>query len=61
VEVAATVFEVGGRAAHLGDETTEQLGNRVACPGIRHRDPNTVDTVQREGTWREVMVMGITG
>src|SRR5713101_3453435 len=61
VEIAAPVFAVGGRAAHLGDETTEQLGNRVACPGIRHRAPNTVDTVQREGPWREVMGMGLTG
>src|SRR5712692_6887928 len=61
VEIAAPVFAVGGRAAHLGDETTEQRGKRFACPGIRHRAPNTVDTVQREGPWREVMGMGLTG
>ena len=59
MQVAATVFEVGGRAAHHGDEAAEQLGNRVARPGISHGDPNTVDTVQRESTGSAVMVMGV--
>ena len=61
MEIAATVFEVGNWPAHLGDETTEQLGNRFASPGIRHAAPNTVDMLQREGTWSALMVMGIKG
>src|SRR2546427_13111822 len=48
-EIAAAVFEVGGRATHLGDEAVEQVGNRVARPGLRYRDAATVDPVQREG------------
>ena len=39
----------------------EQLGNGFARPGIRHADPNTVDMLQREGAWSELMVLGITG
>src|SRR5712691_5087240 len=55
------VFEVGGRATHLGDEAVEQGGNRVARPGLRYRDADTVDPVQREGARYELMVMGVSG
>src|SRR5262249_20319861 len=61
VQIASTVFEVGGRAAHLGDETVEPLGNRVARPGIRHADPKAVDMLQREGPWSELMMTGLKG
>src|SRR5713101_4676130 len=61
VQIAATVFEVGSWSAHLGDKAAEPLGNRVARPGVGHGDPNTVDAVEREGLWSELMVMGITG
>ena len=61
VEIAAPVFEGGGRATHPGDEAVEQRGNRVARPGIRHRDAETVDPVQREGARHELMVRGIYG
>src|SRR5207247_6483899 len=61
VEFAACVFEIGSRAAHLGDEALEHVCDGVACPGIRHRDPNTVDMRQSEGTWSALMVMSITG
>ncbi len=61
MEIAAPVFEVGGRATHLGDEALEQLGNRFARPGIRHRDAETVDPVQREGARHQLMVMGVYG
>lgn len=57
----ATVLEVGGWTAHLSDEALEDLGNRFARPGVCHTDPDTVDMVEREGTGREVMVMGIEG
>jgi hypothetical protein len=46
VEIAASVFEIGGRATHLGDEAVEQVGHRVARPGIRSRDAETVDPVR---------------
>ena len=59
--LAAPVFEVGSGAAHLGDEALEHLGNRVARPGGGHADPNTVDTLQSEGTWSELVVLGVTG
>ena len=59
MQIAAAVFEVGGWAAHRGDEAAEQLGNRVAGPGIGHADPDTVDMFQSEGTVAEVMVLGI--
>src|SRR2546428_3491227 len=61
LEFAAPVFEVGRWAAYLGDEALEQLGNGFAGPGGGHADPNTVDTVEREGTWSALVVMGITG
>src|SRR3989442_15480394 len=61
VEIAASVFEVGGRATHLGAEAVEQVGNRVARPGIRYRDAETGDPVQREGARYELMVMGVYG
>src|SRR5712691_1198146 len=61
VESAASVFEVGGRATHLGDEAVEQGGNRVARPGLRYRDADTVDPVQSEGARYELMVMGVSG
>ena len=61
LEIAASVFEVGGRATHPGDEAVEQLGNRFSRPGIRHRDADTVDPVQRDGARHELMVMGVYG
>ncbi len=60
-QITATVFEVGGRATHPGDQTPEELGNRVTRPGIRHRDPHAAGVLQRRGTGGEVMVMGING
>ncbi len=38
MQIAAGVFEVGGRPAQGGDEPLEQLSNRVARPGIGDRD-----------------------
>ena len=61
VERAAPVFEGGRWAAHLGDEALEQRGNRVAGPGGGHAAPTPVDTLQREGTRRALVVMGLTG
>jgi hypothetical protein len=61
MQLTATVFEVGGRAAHHRDEAPEQVGNRVARPGGGYRYPDTADTVYREGTGSELMVMGVTG
>src|SRR5712691_4952577 len=61
MQITAAVFEVGGRAAHHRDEAPEQIGNRVARPGGGHRYPDTADTVYREGTGSEVMVMGVKG
>src|SRR5712691_2737681 len=61
VESAAAVFAVGGRATHLGDEAVEQGGNRVARPGLRYRDAETVDPVQREGARYALMVLGVDG
>ena len=61
MQFAASVFEIGGWAAHPGDQAPEQLGNRVARPGIGHRYPDAAGVLQRRGPWREVMVMGIDG
>src|SRR5919201_5140909 len=61
VELTAPVFEVGCWAAHLGDEALEQLGNGVAAPGGGHADPNTVDAVEREGPWGELVMLGLAG
>ena len=61
MQVAAAVFEVRRRTAHLGDETPEQRGNRFARPGRSHRYPDAVGMRERRGPWREVMVMGIEG
>jgi hypothetical protein len=61
VPVAATVFAGGGRRAHHGEEAAEQCGNRVARPGIRHAAPTTVDTLQTQRPWSELMVMGLNG
>ena len=36
LQLAAAVFEIGGRSAHLSDESLEHLGNRFARPGIGH-------------------------
>jgi hypothetical protein len=59
--VAATVFEVRRRTAHLGNETLEQRGNRGARPGMSHRYREAVRMRKRRGTWRAGMVMGIEG
>ncbi len=59
VQLAATVFEGGCRSAHLRDKPLEHLGNRVARPGIGHRDRDAVDVMQGRGATLEVMVMGI--
>ncbi len=48
MQVTAAVFEVGGRAAYLGDEASEQRGNGFARPGIRHRYPDAVGVVESE-------------
>ena len=61
VQIAATIFEVGGRAPQDGDEAAEQLGNGVAGPRIGHADPDTVDMFQSEGTVAELMVPGRDG
>ena len=61
MEIAATVFKVGGWASHDSDEAAEHLGNRFTRPGLRHADPNTVDLFQGEGAWSELVVMGIKG
>jgi len=61
VQSACAVFEVSGGSAPLGDEAAEPRGHRVARPGIRHRDPKTVGTVQSEGARRACLVMGLTG
>ena len=50
LQIAATVFEVGRRSAHLRDEPLEHVGNRFARPGIGHRDPDAVDVRQRGGS-----------
>ena len=36
VPLAAAVFQLGGRSAHLRDEPLESPGNRCARPGIGH-------------------------
>ena len=61
VEIAAAVFAGGGRATHLGDEAVEPVGHRVARPGIRSRDAETVDPIPRKGARYELMVMGVYG
>ncbi len=61
VPVAATVFEGGRGAAHLRDEPLEECGNRLAGPGIAHRDPKAVHARHRGGSVAEMMVMGIDG
>src|SRR5712691_6450215 len=61
MQLAAAVFEVGGRAAHHRYEAPEQLSNRVARPGGGYRYPYTADTVDRESTGSALMVMGVTG
>ncbi len=61
VESAAAVFAGGGRATHLGDEAVEPVGHRVARPGLRSRDAETVDPVQREGARYALMVLGVDG
>ena len=59
--LAARGVAIGRRAAHLGDQTPEQLGNRIARPGVRHRDPEAARVLQSRGAWREVMVLGRHG
>jgi hypothetical protein len=59
VQLAARVFEVRRRSAHLRDEPLEQFGNRFARPGIRHRDRNAVGVRQRESPITQDMVMGL--
>jgi len=49
VERAGPIFEGGRWAAQLSDEAREHLGHRCARPGIRHRDPNTVDMLPEQG------------
>src|SRR5712691_4032310 len=61
MQLAAAVFEVGGRAAHHRYEAPEQLSNRVARPGGGYRYPYTADTVDRESTGSALMVMGVKG
>jgi hypothetical protein len=61
VQLAASVFEVRRRSAHLRDEPFEHLGNCFARPGICHRDRDAVGVRQRESPSKEVMVMGIKG
>ncbi len=60
-ESAASVFEGGGRATHLGDEAVEPRGHRVARPGLRPRDAETVDPVQRAGARYELRGRGVYG
>ena len=45
--LAATVFQIGCRSAHLSDDPLEQLTNRFAGPRIGHGDGDTGDG--REG------------
>ena len=61
LQIAATVFKIGRRAAHLRDETIEDVGNRFARPGLGHRDPDAVDVTQRGGSVDELMMMGVDG
>jgi len=61
LQLTATVFEGGGWATHHRDEAPAQVGHRVARPGGGSRYPETADTVYREGTGSELMVMGVTG
>src|SRR5712671_3248924 len=61
MEIAPAVFEGGSRATHLGDESFEQLGNRVPRPGIAHRYAHTVDMAQSGSPLNELMMMGIQG
>jgi hypothetical protein len=61
VQITATVFEIGRRAAHLRDEPIKHVGNRVARPGLTHCAPDTVDVLQRGRSPQELMVMGVDG
>jgi len=60
-QITAPVFAGGGRAAQLGDEAAEQVGNRCTCPGIGDGDPQTVDPVESKSPGRQGMVLGVNG
>jgi hypothetical protein len=57
--LTATIFERGGRSAHLSDEPLEQLATRFTGPRIGYGDGDAGDVGQRRRTAREVRVMGI--
>jgi hypothetical protein len=60
-QIPAPVFAVGGRAAQLGDEAAEQVGNRFTCLGIGYGDSQTVDPVESKSPGRQGMVLGVNG
>jgi len=60
MEIAAAVFEGGSRATHLGDESFEQLGNRVPVQESPTATPTRGHGPEREPP-NELMMMGIQG
>jgi len=61
VQIAAAVFEVGGRAAQHGNEAAQQVGNRFRPS--RHAPPIPQDSghVPERGPRSELMGMGVKG
>ena len=59
MEIAAAVFQIGGGAAHGGDEPPEQRGNPFPRPGIGHSHTDTVHMMQRGCAGLTLMMMGI--
>jgi hypothetical protein len=61
VPLAAPVFAVDRRAAHVGDAMPEDQGTGCTRPRLGDRAPATVDVLQRGGPVAKLMVRGVDG
>ncbi len=61
MQITAAIFEIGGGAAHHGDESLEEVGDGVTVPGGGHDHPNTANMMQSGCPRRQLMMMSIHG
>ena len=59
MQITATIFEIGGGAAHDGDESLQEVGDGVAVPGDGHGHANAANMVQGRRPRRQLMMVSI--
>jgi hypothetical protein len=59
MQITAAIFEIGGGAAHHGDESLEEVGDSVAVPGGSHGHAHAANMVQSRCPRLELMMVSL--